>query len=137
MGLIGTVRTATARRDHKRFRSVELVNGQHPNSTSLSTNSIRIPAASWLGSLHSWVTSGPTRGCAAVPLDEDDPAPVLGRERARLPGRQRMHQLIVRAYKVKSRPIAAKAFSQDAEKLAGQGYIVVLQSWEAGKTGAC
>ena len=48
-----------------------------------------------------------------------------------------MHQLIVRAYKVKSRPIAAKAFSQDAEKLAGQGYIVVLQSWEAGKTGAC
>jgi hypothetical protein len=31
--------------------------------------------------------------------------------------------------------MAAKAFSSDAEKLAGQGYSVVLQSWEAGKTG--
>ena len=46
-----------------------------------------------------------------------------------------MQQVIVRTYKAKSRPIAAKAFSADAEKLAGQGYIVVLQSWETGKTG--
>jgi hypothetical protein len=46
-----------------------------------------------------------------------------------------MQQVIVRTYKAKSRPIAAKAFSADAEKLAGQGYIVVLQSWEPGKTG--
>ena len=46
-----------------------------------------------------------------------------------------MQQVIVRTYKAKSRPIAAKAFSADAEELAGQGYIVVLQSWEPGKTG--
>jgi hypothetical protein len=46
-----------------------------------------------------------------------------------------MQQVIVRTYKAKSRPIAVKAFSDDAEKLAGQGYIVVLQSWEPGKTG--
>jgi hypothetical protein len=46
-----------------------------------------------------------------------------------------MQQVIVRTYKAKSRPIAAKALSADAEKLAAQGYIVVLQSWEPGKTG--
>ena len=46
-----------------------------------------------------------------------------------------MQQVIVRTYKAKSRPIAAKALSADAEKLAAQGYIVVLQSWETGKTG--
>jgi hypothetical protein len=46
-----------------------------------------------------------------------------------------MQQVIVRTYKAKSRPIAVKAFSADAETLAGQGYIVVLQSWEPGKIG--
>ena len=46
-----------------------------------------------------------------------------------------MQQVMVRTYKAKSRPMAAKAFSSDAEKLAGQGYGVVLQSWESGKTG--
>jgi hypothetical protein len=46
-----------------------------------------------------------------------------------------MQQVIVRTYKAKSRPIAVNAFRADAETLAGQGYIVVLQSWEAGKTG--
>jgi hypothetical protein len=63
------------------------------------------------------------------------PAPVLGRERAPLPERQRMQQVIVRTYKAKSRPIAVKAFSDEAKTLASQGYIVVLQSWEPGKTG--
>jgi hypothetical protein len=46
-----------------------------------------------------------------------------------------MQQVIVRTYKAKSRPIAVTAFSNDAEKLAGQGYIVVLQSWQARKAG--
>ena len=45
-----------------------------------------------------------------------------------------MQQVIVRTYKAKSRPIAVKAFSDDAKTLASQGYIVVLQSWEPGKT---
>jgi hypothetical protein len=46
-----------------------------------------------------------------------------------------MQDIIVRIYKAKSRPIALKAFNAEAEQLAGQGYIVVMHSWEAGKTG--
>jgi len=71
----------------------------------------------------------------SVSMECTPPAPVLGRERARLPGRQRMQQVIVRTYKAKSRPIAVKAFSDEAKTLASQGYSVVLQSWEPGKTG--
>lgn len=43
--------------------------------------------------------------------------------------------VIVRSYKSKNQPAAAREFAKDARKLAAQGYRPVAQSWEEGKTG--
>jgi hypothetical protein len=43
--------------------------------------------------------------------------------------------VIVRSYKSKNQPAAAREFAADAKKLAKQGYVPVSQSWEEGKTG--
>ena len=41
----------------------------------------------------------------------------------------------VKIYKGKSQEKAARQFSRDAEKMARDGWEVVAQSWEPGKTG--
>lgn len=43
--------------------------------------------------------------------------------------------VIVRSYKAKNQPAAAREFAKDARKLAAQGYRPIAQSWEEGKTG--
>lgn len=43
--------------------------------------------------------------------------------------------VIVRSYKAKNQPAAAREFANDAKKLAKQGYRPIAQSWEEGKTG--